>query len=188
MKIVAGLGNPGPNYQATRHNAGWMAADELARRLHATPRRCPHGALAEADDLVVFKPLAYMNRTGPPLARLLDRRQAGPEDLLVLVDDVNLSLGSLRLREGGSSGGHNGLESVIGALGTEQFHRLRMGIGPAPGGEALREFVLSPFAPEEREAAEQMAARAAQAAFCWAREGIQTAMNRFNRRADEGIV
>jgi len=185
VKIVAGLGNPGPRYARTRHNAGWMALERLAELCDAVPQpRGGGGALARSGRLWLLKPPGYMNRCGPPVARLLEALGAGRGDLLVLVDDVNLRLGSIRLRRGGSSGGHNGLQSLIEALGTEAFPRLRMGIGPCPPGEDMRRFVLGPFEPDQREAAEQMADRAARAALCWGRDGIEVAMDRFNRKVE----
>lgn len=182
MRIIAGLGNPGSEYAETRHNAGWMALDELAASLgvRREGERC--GALtACANGLLLAKPLGYMNRSGPPIERLLRREGVAVEDLLVLVDDMDLPLGRTRLRPGGSSGGHKGLASVARALGREDFPRLRMGVGPRPAGVEGRQFVLSPFGDDEWERAEQMAQRAARAALCWAREGIEAAMSRYNR-------
>lgn len=183
MRIIAGLGNPGRDYGETRHNAGWMALDELARRCRVVGEdfRCG-GALARCGGLWLFKPLSYMNLCGSSVARLRRDAGVGLEDLLVLVDDLDLPLGSIRLRPGGSSGGHRGLASVAEALGTQEFARVRMGIGPCPAEVDARDFVLSPFAPGERAPVEGMTRRAADAALCWAREGIETAMNRFNRR------
>jgi len=162
-----------------------MALDRLADRLgvEREEERCS-GLLARCGSLWLFKPLTFMNRSGPPVARLCAEAGIGLESLLVLVDDLNLPLGTLRLRPRGSSGGHRGLESLIGALGTEEFARLRMGIGPYPPGEEAREFVLSPFEPHEVSTAEEVAERAAEAVLCWANEGIDAAMNRYNRKMD----
>ncbi len=184
MRLIVGLGNPGPRYAETRHNAGWMAVDRLAARCGA------HGEVFRADrvearcgDLLLVKPLLYMNRSGPPVANVLRRTGLPIEHLLVLVDDANLTLGAIRLRRGGSSGGHNGLQSVADALGSEQFARLRMGVGRRPRGLALREYVLGDFGPEEWDAVEPMLDAAAEAALCWASEGAEAAMNRYNRDA-----
>ncbi len=185
VKIIAGLGNPGRQYADTRHNTGWMTLEKLARRGGAEEpeeERCD-GLLLRCGGVWLFRPLGYVNLSGPPVAWLCREACADLEDLLVLADDLNLDLGTIRLRRGGSSGGHKGLASLAEALGTESFPRLRMGIGPSPPGEDARDFVLSPFAPEEREAVENMTDEAAEAALCWAREGIGAAMNRFNRRA-----
>jgi len=185
VKIIAGLGNPGPRYKATRHNAGWMALEELARLCGAGPERSTgDGALARCGELRLFRPLGYMNRSGPPVARLVADLSAGLEDLLILVDDLNLPLGTIRLRAGGSSGGHNGLASLVDAFGTEGFPRLRMGVGPLPGGVDAREFVLGPFGPDEWEMVAAMTAAAAQAARCWAERGIAAAMDQFNRKVE----
>ncbi|MFO7957363.1 MAG: aminoacyl-tRNA hydrolase [Candidatus Brocadiia bacterium] len=189
MKIIAGLGNPGSRYSGTRHNAGWMGLERLQRKCDARSERFRgKGSLARGEDLLLFKPLGYMNRSGPPIARLLDREGASPADLLVLVDDVNLPLGTLRLRAGGSSGGHNGLASVRQALGTQEFARLRMGVGPCPPGVNLVDFVLSPFHKSEWETVRQMAEKAADAALCWADEGVEPTMNRFNGPLENGAV
>ncbi len=185
MRIVAGLGNPGARYARTRHNAGWMALDELARG--CTPRPEPtaaDGLLARCEGMFLFKPLGYMNRSGPPIARALAEKDIAAKDLLVLVDEVNLPLGSLRLRPGGSDGGHNGLGSIIGALSTQQFPRMRLGVGPCPAGWEMRDFVLSPFEPAEQDAVAQMVERAAEAALCWRDRDIQVAMSRFNRTVE----
>jgi len=183
VRIIAGLGNPGRRYRGTRHNAGWMALDKVARRCGAREEglRCG-GLLARCDDLWLFRPLSYMNMSGRPVAWLRREAGIGLEDVLVLVDDLNLPLGRIRLRTGGSSGGHNGLASLVEALGTEEFARLRMGIGPCPAGAEGREFVLSAFAPDQQEVVEMMTEEAAEAALCWAREGAEAAMTRFNRK------
>ena len=181
MRIVVGLGNPGRKYRCTRHNIGWMALDELAAR-HGGCREkdAPGGVLARCGETWLFKPLSYMNLCGPPIASLWRRAGADLTDLLVLVDDLNLPLGTLRLRPQGSSGGHNGLESLIAALGTREFPRIRLGIGPVPEGVPWREFVLGKFLAQEQQAADELARLGAEAALCWAGNGIAEAMNRFN--------
>lgn len=186
MKLVVGLGNPGRRYRGTRHNAGWMAVERLAENCGARPETASaDGALARCGELWLFKPLAYMNRSGPPVARLLEKKGVAPSEMLVVLDDLNLPLGTLRLRTSGSSGGHNGLESVIRAVGTEDFPRLRLGIGPCPAARDMREFVLSPFADEEWDVVEAMTDRAEDALLCWSRHGVETAMNRHNRKVDK---
>lgn len=183
VRIIAGLGNPGRRYANTRHNMGWLALDGLAARCDGTEEERCGGLLFRSEPLWLFKPLDYMNGSGPPVARLVAEAGLAVDDLLVLLDDLNLSMGTIRIRAGGSSGGHKGLASVIEALGTDQFPRLRMGIGPCPAEVDAIDFVLSPFEPEELEKAERMGREAAEAAWCWAREGVQAAMNRFNRKA-----
>jgi PTH1 family peptidyl-tRNA hydrolase len=190
--VIAGLGNPGREYADTRHNAGWMAADRLAElcgareeqfRGDAVVARCRKtGAEEEA---VLVKPLLYMNRSGPPVKRTLREHEASLEDLLVLVDDADLPLGSIRLRPSGSSGGHRGLRSIVESLGSREFARLRMGVGPRPRGVPMRDFVLDSFSDEEWDAVDRMVEDAARAALCWLREGAQEAMNRYNRTADD---
>lgn len=181
MRIIVGLGNPGRRYGNTRHNAGWMALDRLAERLAAADEEDTCGGLlARCGDVWLFKPLGHMNCSGPPVARLVTQADVALERLLVLVDDLDLPLGRVRLRPAGSSGGHRGLESLIDALGTEAFPRLRLGIGPCPPGLSAREFVLSRMTADELDAIEPLCERAAEAALWWAREGIGAAMNRFN--------
>jgi PTH1 family peptidyl-tRNA hydrolase len=182
VRIIVGLGNPGPDYAETRHNAGWMAVEKLAARLGRVREEFRgDGMLGRAQGALLFKPLLYMNRSGRPVARLLRETDAALEELLVLADDLNLPLGTVRLRPGGSAGGHNGLGSLIEALGSDQFPRLRMGIGPRPQGVDARDFVLSPFPEAEWDAVEEMTERAAEAALCWMKDGIEEAMNRYNR-------
>jgi PTH1 family peptidyl-tRNA hydrolase len=186
LRIVAGLGNPGREYCETRHNAGWLALDELARQCGADREESRSGgALVRCGGLWLFKPFSYMNLSGPPIARLWREAGIPVEGLLAVVDDMNLPLGMIRLRAGGSSGGHKGLASLIESLGTEAFPRLRLGIGPCPPEVEGRDFVLSPFLDAEWEAVERMTGEAAEAALCWAGEGMVVAMNRFNRKADE---
>jgi PTH1 family peptidyl-tRNA hydrolase len=191
MRLVAGLGNPGERYRRTRHNAGFMAIDALSARARAAGRLEGDAWLAEArlDDepVLLVKPLAYMNRSGPPLARLLSQSGASPADLLVIVDDVALELGTVRVRARGSHGGHNGLRSIGEALGTTDFPRLRVGVREAGRPleelpDELADYVLSDFPPGEAAALEAAVALAADAASCLLREGIAAAMNRFNGR------
>ena len=183
LKIIVGLGNPGRRYCESRHNAGWMALDLVAEHTgKGSERYSCDGVMLRGKETLLFKPLQYMNRSGPPVADLLERTGAGLDRLLVLMDDLNLPLGRVRLRGSGSSGGHNGLQSVIEALDTEQFPRLRMGIGPCPPAVEGRDFVLSPFAEEEWEQVEAMFETAAEAALCWASHGLEVAMSRFNSR------
>ena len=202
-RLVVGLGNPGPDYVGTRHNAGFMVLDRLADRLgvgfetEAAQALCGEAALPPDPDadsarlnteagtgaVALAKPLAFMNRSGPPVAALLDRYGLDPADLLVVYDDLAIPLGTLRLRGKGSAGGHNGIQSVIEALGSTEFPRLRVGVGNSfpPGGQV--DFVLSPFDDAEREAADAGLDEAADAALTFARDGLTAAMNRHNRRS-----
>ena len=189
MKLIVGLGNPGPRYAATRHNAGWRVAEALAARAGAGAwREKFETLLAETRwgraRVVLARPVTYMNLSGQAVRRLTDFWKAAPEDLLVMLDDLALELGRVRLRAGGSAGGHNGLESVIAHLGTEAFPRLRVGIGPGPAPEAQADFVLTPFTETERPVIEEAIGRAADAVECWMSDGLEAAMNRCNPAAE----
>ena len=186
MKVICGLGNPGDRYRLTRHNVGFRVVDLLADRWDLTGQgRIRDGAaVLEArhpepiGKVILVKPMRYMNRSGAPLRAAL--RQTDVEvasDLLLVSDDIDLPLGRLRLRRSGSAGGHNGLRDVIGALGSDDFPRLRIGVGRA--GTAASH-VLATFRPDERDTATEMVAVAADAAETWLREGIDAAMNAFN--------
>lgn len=185
MKIVVGLGNPGGQYLETRHNIGWMVLDRLADRAGSGGRGRERDASRVVQirlrglDLVLAKPLTYMNDSGIAVRKLLVRERAQPQqELLIVVDDFALSFGRLRFREGGSHGGHNGLRSIVAELGTEKFPRLRVGIGE-PGRDAI-DHVLSRFSPAERDRLDELLEAAADAVESWAREGTSRASNRFN--------
>jgi peptidyl-tRNA hydrolase, PTH1 family len=185
---VVGLGNPGARYSRTRHNAGFMVIDELAARPRSAGRVDRDAWLAETrlagQEALLVKPQSFMNLSGEPVARLLAEASASPADLVVVVDDVALPLGRLRVRPEGSDGGHNGLLSVITSLGTDAFARVRIGVGidPPPDME-LRDFVLADFLPEEVERLREVIGLAADAVACLVQEGPAEAMNRFNGRS-----
>ena len=189
MKIVAGLGNPGPEYDDTRHNVGWWLLDRLAHDWRIGPFRAQGGSLVASGELsgqgvILAKPTTYMNRSGGPLAALLEA--SGLEslaDLLVVVDDAALEVGTVRLRPRGSAGGHNGLASVIAALGTEEFSRLRIGVGKPPQGESMVDWVLSPMPPDDEDAVLGLLGELAEGVRIWVEEGAEAAMSRINRRA-----
>jgi len=182
VRIVVGLGNPGAKYAGTRHNVAWPVLDRLAERfgVQREEDRC-EGVLARCGSLHLFKPLTYMNLTGRAVSALCAWGDVDLDRVLIVLDDLNLPLGALRLRARGSSGGHKGLESVIQALDTDEFPRLRMGIGPRPPEYGGRDFVLSRFAPAEAEAVSAMVEAAAEAVVAWAEQGIEPAMSRFNK-------
>jgi PTH1 family peptidyl-tRNA hydrolase len=188
MKIVVvGLGNPGKKYERTRHNAGFLAADELARRLHIeiSQEKC-HSLIGrgriEAAPIVLAKPQTYMNESGRAVAALLQDFYVSPGDLIVIHDELDLPLGTVRIKTGGGHGGHNGLRSIIEFLGTSEFIRVRMGIGrPAPGVDSA-DYVLSPFLADEQQAAAEAAGRAADAVLAIASQGMTRAMSLFNQR------
>ena len=190
--LVLGLGNPGRSYAHTRHNAGWDVVERLVARWKAGPEettrtyRAWHAAPGDREvDLLV--PLTFMNASGEALVEWRERRTLAPEELLVVVDDVYLPLGRLRLRTSGSSGGHNGLASVEEALGTRGFSRLRIGVGAAASAAELRDHVLDGWEEDELPGIEDALGRATDAVECWCLEGPTQAMNLFNRfnRSDE---
>jgi len=184
VKVVVGLGNPGRQYAETRHNVGWMVLDRLAERARWSDRAARGSAAATVSgryrglDLALVKPHTFMNLSGSAVRKALVRFRAPLEDLLVVVDDFALPFGRLRFREAGSSGGHNGLESIIGELGSSRFARLRVGIGE-PGGDAV-DHVLSRFSVEERRSLDEVIDAAADAVEEWARLGTNKAATRWN--------
>jgi len=189
MKVVVGLGNPGPKYTGTRHNVGFDVIDYLAKSPACSGFRERFEALIaevkEGEEAVLLvKPLTFMNLSGRAVRAVLDFYKLPVEQVLVVCDDFNLPLGKLRVRAKGSHGGQNGLRSIQEQLGTDAYARLRIGVGqPAPG-DAV-DFVLSRFRPAERVAAEDAVATAAQAVLVWVRSGVEACMNRFNGPADE---
>jgi len=185
MHLIVGLGNPGPEYAETRHNVGWRVAERLAERVGAQRWRERFEALLIQTRLagrpvVLARPLTYMNESGRAVRRLVEFWKVEADRILVVVDDLALDLGRLRLRPGGSAGGHKGLASVAEHLGHEAYPRLRVGIGPLPDGWDGADFVLGRFTETERPVVERAVQRAADAAEVWLAEGIETAMNRFN--------
>jgi len=188
IELVVGLGNPGPRYATTRHNLGFLVVDELARR-HAADRwaRLPLCELTSApfgSRLLLARPLTFMNRSGAALAWLIDHLDLDPRQVLVVLDDVDLGLGALRLRRSGSAGTHNGLRDVCERIGTS-FPRLRLGVRGQEPWQDLAEYVLSPFATNERPLARQLVERAADAAEWAVRDGLEPAMRRFNGPTSE---
>ena len=182
MKLLVGLGNPGAEYRDTRHNVGFRVADLLLERGRGSWRefRDRHEAGLELAGrrLLLLKPMTFMNLSGPPVQAALAYREIPPADCLVVCDDMALPLGALRLRAGGSSGGHHGLDSLIAALGTTDFPRLRIGIGAPPGEGASH--VLGRFQTGERLQVEAAVLRAAEAAEVWMSDGLDWAQTLFN--------
>lgn len=184
-RVLVGLGNPGDRYAGTRHNAGFLVIDEIRRRTSAAGDQdvtsdgewftVRHGDR----ELILAKPLTFMNVSGQAVRRLRDRFGVAPAEILVICDCLDLPLGRLRLRPGGSSGGHHGLDSVIAELGTDQFPRLRIGIGRDDATDVI-DFVLSPWLAAEREQVERTIAAAAAAALLATAAGLVPAMNRYN--------
>lgn len=187
MLAIVGLGNPGPQYRGTRHNLGFDVLDNLAQVLGVSFDKEKHkGLLAEASNkgtrLLLIKPLTFMNRSGDCVAPAVHNKVDGPSQVLVVTDDINLPLGRLRIRAGGSAGGHNGLKSLIERLGSDAFARLRVGVGDQRATGNLADHVLSRFRPEEKDAVAQMITRATEAALAWAEHGTEYAMNAYNQR------
>jgi PTH1 family peptidyl-tRNA hydrolase len=188
MKLIVGLGNPGPKYAGTRHNVGFDVVDYLAAAPGCTPFREKFEAfvaeLKEGDETILLvKPLTFMNLSGRAVRAIADFYKVPVENLLVVCDDFNLPLGKLRVRTKGSHGGQNGLRNIQEQLGTDAYTRLRIGVG-APAFDAV-DHVLSKFKPGERAAVEDAIANAAQAALTWGRQGAEAAMNKFNGGEDK---
>ena len=191
MKLIVGLGNPGREYDRTRHNAGFMAVDVLASRhaggaavqgrFQGMPLECPMPGSGKA---LLLKPTTYMNLSGRSVGEALRFYKLEPEtDLLVLTDDVALPAGSIRIRPSGGHGGHNGLRDITQMLGTDAYPRLRIGIGPKPGFIVQSDFVLGRFTDDETEALAPALDRAAGAVEAFCAEGLEAAMNTFNSKA-----
>ena len=187
MKIIVGLGNPGRKYERTRHNAGFMAVEELARslRIELSLEKC-HALLGKGalgtEKVVLAQPQTFMNDSGRSVAALLKDAYASAADLIVLHDELDLVAGTVRVKFGGGHGGHNGLRSIIEYLGTADFIRVRIGVGrPLPGMDTA-DYVLSPFFAEEREAAATATATAAEVVRVIVSQGATKAMNQFNQK------
>jgi PTH1 family peptidyl-tRNA hydrolase len=184
-KVVLGLGNPGSRYQNTRHNIGWMVLDRLADRHGAAGRAKEKDAAATVRgrigdvELILVKPLTYMNESGRAMRKVLARERAPLKDVLVVVDDMDLPLGRVRMKARGSAGGHNGLRSIIGEMGTESFARLRVGIGAPSKGSAVSH-VLGDFEHAEQRHLELILDAAADAVELWAEAGPEVVANRWN--------
>lgn len=192
MRLIAGLGNPGREYRDTRHNVGFMVADELARRqavsFGAAPSQVPDTLLVKVfgpPAVLLAKPLTFMNRSGESVAALVRYYGIDVADVLVVVDEVALPFGRLRARARGSAGGHNGLKSIVDQLGTTAFARLRLGVGRGDARRDLADHVLSGFEPDEKAGLEEFIARAADAAQLFAVDGIAAVMNRYNPDATD---
>ena len=184
MKLIVGLGNPGREYEHTRHNVGFQVAEELAHRYRVTWKnrgswKARVAKIAEiGEGVLLAEPTTFMNLSGWAVREIASFHKLAPSDVLIVVDDADLPLGRLRLRTSGSAGGHNGLKSIIQELGTIEFPRLRVGVGRQAG--ELKSHVLGRFSSEERDQIEAAVKRAADAAELFARENILAAMNRFN--------
>ena len=181
IRLIAGLGNPGSEYQQTRHNVGFMVVDRLASDLGVTWEKSSkaEAMMAKSGELLLVKPLAYMNRSGFPLFAVAQFYKVEPEQMLVVFDDFALPLGRLRIRPDGGTGGHNGMESIIVQFGSDKIPRLRIGIGGAPA-QAAVDHVLGRFFEEELPMARAAIDRAVEAVKCAIDKGLVSAMNTFN--------
>ena len=187
MRLIVGLGNPDPEYQWTPHNLGFMAVDELANRGGIRVERPEAKALVgrgrlAGEEVVLAKPQTYMNLSGISVRELLAKYELGPGDLLALWDEVQLPFGTIKIGRTGSAGSHNGAQSVIGAVGTMDFARLRLGCGPDHPLSSRREYVLRPLRKAELETAAEMIGQAGDAVELILTNGIDAAMNKYNRR------
>jgi len=191
MKLIVGLGNPGRSYANNRHNVGFRCLDHFARKqgiscnLRRARSQLGMGEVG-GTKVVLAKPRTFMNLSGEAVAALMRRHRLPTEDLIVIYDDLDLPLGKIRIRERGSSGGHKGMKSIIARLGTQDFPRIRVGIAPREGGEALAkrvdtvEYVLSDFAPEEKPIIRKVYPEVADAIHCLITDGVTVAMNKHN--------
>lgn len=187
MKLIVGLGNPGSEYAKTRHNVGFMVTERLAQRHGLTGVKTKfHAGVLEGpiagEKCVLMQPMTYMNRSGLAVGEAMRFYKLEPADLLVVVDDVALPCGTIRLRAGGSAGGHNGLADIERVLTTRQYPRLRMGIDPPPPRVRQKDWVLGRFSPEQLEALEAALEQACDAIESWIAEGVEKTMSVFNAR------
>lgn len=190
VKLIVGLGNPGSSYRGTRHNVGFEVVDEVARRWNLVFQSAPadavlarsYGISGDGPPAILLKPLTYMNRSGFAVGAVQRYYRIELSDLLVVTEDVNMPLGRLRARRQGSAGGHNGLRSIIEELGTEQFSRVRLGVGRGDPRQGLSSRVLSRFEADERSVVDEAVRRAAEAIVLFTESGVDSVMNRFNRQ------
>ena len=185
--LVVGLGNPGGEYRLTRHNAGFMVVDRICNTHHIPLDQkrfnCVYGTgEVAAKTVALAQPQAFMNRSGPPVLRLMSDYAISSRDLLVIHDDIDIAFGRIKIKEKGGHGGHNGVKSLVGALGSGDFSRLRIGVGrPEDGGDVIRH-VLEPFHEDEQRRLDAILDRAAQAVVTILSHGAKVGMNRFNRK------
>lgn len=189
MYIIAGLGNPTKEYEKTRHNAGFDTIDFLADKLgiSITEKKhrgyCGKGIIG-GEKVLLLKPQTFMNNSGESLRDAADFYKTDPEQILVIYDDISLEPGQLRIRKKGSAGGHNGIKSIIAHLGTQDFPRIKIGVGSKPERMDLADYVLSRFSPAEREKMEEAYREGADAVIMFLQEGADAAMNRYNRKKE----
>ncbi len=186
MKIVVGLGNPGKEYENTKHNIGFMVLDRLAEKLGISVKKIKFKGLygegfLNGEKIILLKPQTYMNLSGQSVREIVDFYKIDPEDLVVIYDDLDLPMGALRIRSKGSAGTHNGMKSVVYQTQTDAFPRIRVGIGGDRKGDTVH-YVISGFHGEEKDIMREAVLKAADAAECLIRDGVNEAMNRFNTK------
>ena len=186
MKLILGLGNPGPDYANTRHNVGWHVVDAFARKFRIDIDKHEKNAMTgtgrvAGGSVMVARPLTYMNLSGDAVKLLVNAYLESTDDLMVVYDDIDLPLGKLRIRPNGSAGTHNGMRSIVESLATERFPRLRFGVRGANFSERLRDYVLDDFTPEETPLVTRGIERSVDALFLFVRGDLRRAMNDFNR-------
>lgn len=187
MKVIVGLGNPGTKYAGTRHNVGFSVIVELAERYNIAVNTKKHKALIgkgvyEGEKIILAMPQTYMNLSGESVREIMDFYKCSPEDLIVVYDDIDLAVGKLRIREKGSAGGHNGMKNIIQQIGSQEFVRVRVGIGSKPDKMDLADYVLSRFGGNELEAMRQSCSMACDAVSTVITDGAVTAMNKYNSK------
>ncbi len=185
MYIIAGLGNPGKEYEGTRHNVGFSVIDELADKYNISVDTAKHKGMIgkgviEGEKVILVKPMTYMNLSGECIREVMEYYKADIEDLIVVFDDISLEPGKLRLRPKGSAGGHNGIKNIIAQLGSDGFKRVKFGVGDKPKGWDLADWVLGRFPKEADKTLADARVRACEAVVCMMQEGITSAMNQYN--------
>jgi len=187
MRLIAGLGNPGPGYENTRHNAGFMVVDKLAEEFGISVNkskfdvRYGRGTI-EGHEVMLAKPMAFMNRSGWPVQQLAAYFKINSKDLIVVHDDIDLAFGRIKIKEKGGHGGHKGLKSIINAVGEDEFVRLRVGVGRSEAGSNVTDHVLGPFFDDESKQLDSVLIRARDAMVTILTEGSKVGMNRFNKK------
>ncbi len=186
IKIIVGLGNPGHEYRNTRHNVGFMVLDRLASKLGAVWKmdKARKGEIANGGGVLLIKPQTYMNESGLCVGPIMRYFKFEPEQVLIIYDEVAFPVGTLKLRNSGSAGGHNGVKSLIAHLGSDRFPRLRLGVG-GPGGKSMTSHVLGGFSPDEHEGLEKSLDQATLASLCALRDDFQTAANLYNTKKEK---
>lgn len=189
MYIIVGLGNPGAEYAKTRHNAGFSVIDVLADKYNISVDTAKHKGLIgkgviEGNKVLLVKPMTYMNNSGECVREVMDYYKEDCDNLIVIFDDISLAPGNIRIRPKGSAGGHNGIKSLIAHLGTDNFKRIKFGVGDKPKGWDLADWVLGKFNEEDMPALKDAGQRACEAAICMMQEDVSVAMNRFNGKRE----